>query len=123
MKKRNEKMTSKILSPEDMDKRFDSHIMKNQITGNQFVEDRREEIRLKGDFTLNEYKLSKEENNEFIYTGCQILNRQIFSSIKKSIFSMNEVWDDLLNRKELYGYESSDEFLHLTDIEIFEKLN
>ena len=81
------------------------------------------DIRLKGDFTLNEYKLSKEKNNEFIYTGCQILNRQIFSSIKKSIFSMNEVWDDLLNRKELYGYESSDEFLHLTDIEIFEKLN
>jgi len=81
------------------------------------------DIRLKGDFNLNDYKLSKEENNEYIYTGCQILNRQIFSSIKKSIFSMNEVWDDLLNRQELYGHESSNDFLHLTDIEMFEKLN
>jgi len=74
MKKRNEKMTSKILSPEDMDKRFDSHIMKNQITGNQFVEDRREEIRLKGDFVGETGYVSLDEIvEEALATGKKII--------------------------------------------------
>ena len=81
------------------------------------------DIRLKGDFNLNGNKLSKEIKNEFIYTGCQILNRKIFQHINKNIFSMSEIWNDLLDKKELYGYESLNEFVHLTDIEIFNKLN
>ncbi len=81
------------------------------------------DIRLKGDFNLNGNKLSKEIKNEFIYTGCQILNRKIFQHINKNIFSMSEIWNDLSDKKELYGYESSNEFVHLTDIEIYKKLN
>ena len=81
------------------------------------------DIRLKGDFNLNGNKLSKEIKNEFIYTGCQIINRKIFQHINKNIFSMSEIWNNLLDKKELYGYESLNEFVHLTDIEIFKKLN
>ena len=81
------------------------------------------DIRLKGDFNLNGNKLSKEIKNEFIYTGCQILNRKIFQHINKNIFSMSEIWNDLSDKKELYGYESLNEFVHLTDIEIYKKLN
>lgn len=40
----------KELTQEEIGERFDNPIMKNQITGDQFVEDRRGEIRLKGDF-------------------------------------------------------------------------
>jgi hypothetical protein len=40
----------KELTQEEMGERFDNPIMKNQITGDQFVENRRGEIRLKGDF-------------------------------------------------------------------------
>src|SRR3989338_523674 len=40
----------KELTQEEMGERFDNAIMKNQITGDQFVEDRIGEIRLKGDF-------------------------------------------------------------------------
>lgn len=40
----------KELTQEEMGDRFDNPIMKNQITGNQFVEDKRGEIRLKGNF-------------------------------------------------------------------------
>jgi len=40
----------KELTQEEMGERFDNPIMKNQITGDQFVKDRRGEIRLKGDF-------------------------------------------------------------------------
>ena len=81
------------------------------------------DIRFKGDFNLNGNKLSKEIKNEFIYTGCQIINRKIFQHINKNIFSMSEIWNNLLDKKELYGYESLNEFVHLTDIELFKKLN
>ena len=81
------------------------------------------DVRFKGDFNLNGNKLFKEIKNEFIYTGCQILNRKIFQHINKNIFSMSEIWNNLLDKKELYGYESLNEFVHLTDIEIFKKLN
>ena len=79
--------------------------------------------RFKGDFSLNKNKLSKEIKNEFIYTGCQILNKKLFHKINNNIFSIYEIWNDLIDNKELYGYESLNEFIHLTDIEIFKKLN
>jgi MurNAc alpha-1-phosphate uridylyltransferase len=81
------------------------------------------DIRFKGDFNLDGNILSKKIKNEFIYTGCQILNRKVFQDIKKKNFSMSEIWDNLLDKKDLYGYESLNEFVHLTDIEIFKKLN
>ncbi len=79
--------------------------------------------RFKGDFSLNKNKLSKGIKNEFIYTGCQILNKKVFQKINSNIFPIYEIWNDLINNKELYGYESLTEFIHLTDIEIFKKLN
>ena len=41
---------NKELTSKEMGERFDNPIMKNQITGNQFIEDKIGEIRLKGDF-------------------------------------------------------------------------
>ena len=79
--------------------------------------------RFKGDFSLNKNKLSKEIKNEFIYTGCQILNKKVFQKKNDNIFSIIEIWNDLINNRELHGYESTTEFVHLTDIEIFKKLN
>ena len=81
------------------------------------------DTRFKGDFNLNGNKLSKDIKNEFIYTGCQILNRQLFQKIHNNIFSISEIWNNLIDNNELYGYESFNEFIHLTDIEIFKKLN
>jgi MurNAc alpha-1-phosphate uridylyltransferase len=81
------------------------------------------DTRFKGDFSLNKNKLSKEIKNDFIYTGCQILNKKVFQKINSNIFSISKIWNDLIDKKELYGYESFNEFIHLTDIEIFKKLN
>ena len=98
---------------------------KNKIKNLLMVvkKDRSFDLRFKGDFNLSKDKLSKEIKNDFIYTGCQILNKQIFQIIKKNIFSMTEIWNNLLDKKELYGYESLNDFVHLTDIDIFNKLN
>ena len=81
------------------------------------------DTRFKGDFSLNKNKLTKEVDNDFIYTGCQILNKKVFQKINSNIFSISKIWNDLIDKKELYGYESFNEFIHLTDIEIFKKLN
>ena len=81
------------------------------------------DARFKGDFTFEKNQLSKLIKNDYIYTGCQIFNKKIFNNINKKIFSISEIWNDLLDKNELYGYESLNEFVHLTDIEIYNKLN
>jgi len=98
---------------------------KNKIKNLLMVvnKDKSFDTRFKGDFSLNKNKLSKQIKNDFIYTGCQILNKKVFQKINSNIFSISEIWNDLIDNKELYGYESLNEFIHLTDIEIFKKLN
>ena len=78
--------------------------------------------RLKGDFNLINEKLTKDNNKNFIYTGCQIINKNIFSKITKKKFSMNEIWNRQLKESQLFAYESNIEFLHVTDLEIYNKI-
>ena len=78
--------------------------------------------RLKGDFNLINEKLTKDNNKNFIYTGCQIINKNIFSKITKKKFSMNEIWNSQLKESRLFAYESNIEFLHVTDLEIYNKI-
>jgi MurNAc alpha-1-phosphate uridylyltransferase len=77
---------------------------------------------LKGDFTLKDSKIYKEANNHFIYTGCQILNKKLFKSFSIENFSISKVWDDLMKLEKLNGLESQKKFYHLTNLEIFKKL-
>ena len=79
--------------------------------------------KLKGDFNLEKNKLYKKQLTEYIYTGCQIFNKKIFKNINKKIFSISEIWNSLIEKNELYGYEKLSEFIHLTDIDIYKKLN
>ena len=78
--------------------------------------------RFKGDFSLDDNNLKKNHDKNYIYTGCQIINKKIFKNLSKKIFSMNEIWDNYIKKENLYGFESSIEFLHLTDKDIYEKL-
>jgi len=77
---------------------------------------------LKGDFTLNDNKIYKEVDNHFIYTGCQILNKKLFKSFSIKNFSISKVWDDLIKLEKLNGIESQKNFYHLTNLEVFKKL-
>ena len=78
--------------------------------------------RFKGNFSLDVNNLKKKNDKNYIYTGCQIINKKIFKNLSKKIFSMNEIWDNYIKKENLYGFESSIEFLHLTDKDIYEKL-
>ena len=77
---------------------------------------------LKGDFNLKKIILNKEEKNNFIYTGCQIINKSLFDKYEISNFSINSIWDELIKSNSLYGYESKTSFYHLTNFEIYKKL-
>ena len=78
--------------------------------------------KLKGDFNLENQLINKQEEIEFIYTGCQIINKKLFIRNKKENYSILEIWNSLLNQKMLYGYESKKNFYHLTNLDIFKKL-
>ena len=49
-----------------------------------------------GDFNLKERLVSKDKENQFIFTGMQITKRSFLSSEKSKIFSMNKIWSDLI---------------------------
>jgi len=79
--------------------------------------------RFKGDFELKLNQLFKKNKNNYIYTGCQLINRNLFKNIKNKNFSINKIWNEQLNEKKLYGHESKEEFIHITDLEIYNKLS
>ena len=76
----------------------------------------------KGDFNLKNNLLNINENNDFIYIGCQILNKKILKNQNKSKFSILNIWNKLIDQKKLYGFESIQKFYHLTDLKTFNKL-
>ena len=78
--------------------------------------------KLKGDFNLKNNLITKETEKEFIYIGCQIINKKLFIKEKIENYSILEIWNNLLDQKKLFGYESQKDFYHLTDLDIFKKL-
>jgi MurNAc alpha-1-phosphate uridylyltransferase len=75
-----------------------------------------------GDFELKENKLLKQEQNNFIYTGCQVINKNLFKNIKDISFSISNIWNQQIKKEMLFGYESNENFVHITDLEIYKRL-
>ena len=78
--------------------------------------------KLKGDFNLLENVIKKNSKNNLIYTGCQIINKSLLESYSVGNFPISEIWNTLISKNELYGYESPEDFYHLTDLKVYEKL-
>ena len=78
--------------------------------------------RMKGDFSIKNNILKKKFDKNFIFTGCQILNKSIFENYKIETFSINRIWEEMISNDKLYGYISKLKFTHLTDIEIYNKI-
>ena len=77
---------------------------------------------LTGDFSLETNILKKKEDKKFIYIGCQILNRNLFEKYKVNNFSISEIWNELIKKNKLNGFESFNDFYHLTNLATFKKL-
>ena len=78
--------------------------------------------KLRGDFNLNNNILKKENNNNFIYTGCQMINKNLFLKLSNQSFSILDIWNDLLLQNKLFGHESKNKFYHVTDLRIYQEL-
>ena len=63
-----------------------------------------------------------EFNLNYIYTGLQIIKPEVFSGLSSSVFSMNKIWDKLIENYELNGVESSVDFLHVSTLDIYKNL-
>ena len=80
---------------------------------------------LKGDFNLQNGLITRKkgENLKYIYTGLQIINPEIFLNISDKIFSINKVWDKLIQSDQLFALESNIDFLHVSTLNVYKKLN
>ena len=76
-----------------------------------------------GDFNLKNVTISKDKENQFIFTGLHITKRSFFILEKSKVFSMNKIWDDLIKDKNLCGLESMQKFYHLNTFEMYNKIS
>ena len=81
---------------------------------------------LKGDFVLNKNILTKKNENHYIYTGCQILNKRMINdgnfNMSAYNFSISKIWNNLMESQNLFGFESKSNFKHVTNLDIYKKL-
>ena len=75
-----------------------------------------------GDFNLTNNIISKNVKADFIYIGCQIINKKILKNQNVNKFSILNIWNKLIDKKKLFGFESKKKFYHLTDLNTFNKL-
>ena len=75
-----------------------------------------------GDFNLNNKQISKDNENQFIFTGLQIINRSVLIDEKSKVFSMNKIWNKLIKEKNLQGLESNQKFYHLNTFDMYKKI-
>jgi N-acetyl-alpha-D-muramate 1-phosphate uridylyltransferase len=80
---------------------------------------------LKGDFNLQNGLIKKNKNTDlkYIFTGLQIINPEIFLDLSDDIFPINRIWDKLIERNQLFALESNINFLNVSTLDIYQKLN
>ena len=77
----------------------------------------------KGDFNLRDSLIRRDNSNEFIFTGLQILDQSVFDHIEEKIFSMNSIWNNLIENNSLIGGVSNQKFYHLNTKEMYDKIS
>ena len=105
-------------------KKMNDYYFSNNLNNILLLTDKKKSFdkNLKGDFNLTNNSLKKSENNDFIYIGCQILSRNLLKNYQICSFSVSKIWNELLKKNELNGFESASEFYHLTNLETFKRL-
>ena len=78
----------------------------------------------KGDFNLKNNLINRKDRDNLncIYTGLQIIKPEVFNGLSEEVFSINRIWDKLMQKNELYGIESHISFLHVSTLDIYKRL-
>jgi len=79
---------------------------------------------IKGDFNLvrNLINRKDKENLKYIYTGVQILRPNVFDYLDLKVFSMNKIWDQLIQNSNLFAKKSNVNFLHVSNLNVYKSL-
>ena len=78
----------------------------------------------KGDFNLKNNLINRKDRDNLncIYTGLQIIKPEVFNGLSEEVFSINRIWDKLIQKNELHGMESNISFLHVSTLDIYKRL-
>ena len=78
----------------------------------------------KGDFDIKNNIINRKDKGDldYIYTGLQIIKPEVFSNLNAKIFSINMIWDKLIENDHLFGIESKLDFLHVSTLETYKSL-
>ena len=78
----------------------------------------------KGDFNLKNNLITRKDRDNLncIYTGLQIIKPEVFNGLSEEVFSINRIWDKLIQKNELHGMESNISFLHVSTLDIYKRL-
>ena len=78
----------------------------------------------KGDFNLKNNFINRKDRDNLncIYTGLQIIKPEVFNGLSEEVFSINRIWDKLIQKNELNGMESNISFLHVSTLDIYKRL-
>ena len=70
-----------------------------------------------GDFKFYNKSLLRNNNisKGLIYSGAQIINKNIFNLLKQKTFSFNKIWDLLIENNQLSGIIMKSNWLHVGD--------
>lgn len=96
-------------------------IQKNFLAGLLLArKDKSFDSNLNADFSIENDFLTNKKN--YIYTGFQILNSSLLENKEVRPFSVKEIWDHLVEKKQITGEVFEQTFYHTTDLEIYNKL-
>ena len=78
----------------------------------------------KGDFNLENNLISRKDTSDlkYVFTGVQIIEPDVFAHLDLKVFSINKIWDELIQNKVLFGKESNINFLHVSTTNIYKSL-
>ena len=79
---------------------------------------------IEGDFNLEGNLINKKnkENLKYVYTGVQILKPNVFDNLDLKVFSINKIWDQLIQNNDLFAKISNIDFLHVSNLNIYKSL-
>ena len=72
-----------------------------------------------GDFILDKNKVKRFKQNDpiFFYSGLQILSSDVLQNYPNKKFSINDVWDNLIENEILFGNTMKTDWFHVGDIQ------
>ena len=77
----------------------------------------------KGDFNLENNLINRKKDTlKYIYTGLQIIKPEVFDNLNSKVFSINNIWDNLISNNKLIGMESIVDFYHVSTLDVYNKI-